>query len=88
MSTALAPAPSTATVVPADRIARQRARHDREGIEAAHRIVTEICDTATGPADLLRRLGEAEKRVADGPAPQVFKDAFARTVIEMSEGQF
>lgn len=85
---------STATVDPSlasvttttDAVARKRARLVRDGQDAADRIVARVCAESTGPGHLLTLLGEAEKRVADGPAPQVFKDAFRERVIALSDG--
>lgn len=80
MSTALAPHDHLA--------ARRTAREERwkgEAREAAYRIMGQIASDSTGPGDLLRRMGEAESRVKNGPAPQVYKDAFAAAVIEYTE---
>lgn len=84
MSTATATAaPTTSTT---DLVARKRAKLVRDGQDAADRIVARVCAESTGPSHLLRLLGEAESRVKNGPAPQVFKDAFAERVIALSEG--
>lgn len=84
MSTATAT--RNASVTTSDAVARKRAKLERDGIAAADRIVAEVCAESTGPSHLLTLLGAAEKRVKDGPAPQVFKDAFAQRVIDLSEG--